>query len=624
MGIETAVILAAGLGSRLRPLTDEVPKCLTEINGKPILLHTLEALAKHGIKKITIVIGYLGDEVRRVVGSHYAGLDVQYIENPYYAETETARSAKLAGAYLETGTYLIEADTIFDSSLLEHGQDRPTWFVDRFIDGATGSQLTADGQGRIIGYRMARDRSETVPSGALKSCGILRIPADYGTKLNAWLADAGDSEYYDEAIARRLDEPIFVESVANCIWKEIDDLDDLKDAETQFAPHKRVMVIIDGGADDPQVELGGRTPFEAAKTPELDNLALNGKTGMVRTMYPGLPLGSIIAIMGLLGYNPARYYPHGRASFEALARGISLKDGEMAFRCNVVSLDGQYRLADFTAGNIDSEFVSDYFKDIEEPEGMHLLVGRGYRNLLMVEDPGCGPSDIECPEPHHNVGEKMACISPRSINPQARNLVSRLRELMERSQTVVPFSIFPWSPSLRPTLPSFHRKTGLDASIITAMDFLKGIAMAAHMEAWPVVDATGDTDTSLEAKVEATMDSLQYSDMAIVHINGPDEISHRRSVPGKVMMLEWIDEEFLGPLRHALDENYRDRYRLAVLPDHITRCSDSKHGADNVPFVIWGEGVKPSGAKATFSERLIAEASRTVLKSYEFMGFFLQ
>jgi 2,3-bisphosphoglycerate-independent phosphoglycerate mutase len=620
--IENAVILAAGLGSRLRPLTDEVPKCLTEINGKPLLLHALEALGRHGVKRAAVVIGYLGDIIKANVGDAHAGVQVEYVENVRYAETGTARSASLASSYLEAGAYLIEGDTIFDPALLGQGAPRPTWFVDRFADGATGSQLGADDDGRIVSHRMMRDRGEAAPDSTLKSCGVLRIPADYGKQFCAWLAEAGDADYYDDVIARHLDVPIYAESANGHPWVEIDDAEDLRAAEARFAPHKYIVVIIDGGADDAQAELGGRTPFEAAKMPGLDGIASSGRVGMVRTMYPGLPLGSVVAIMGLLGYNPARYYPHGRASFEALAQGIALKDGELAFRCNIVKAEGG-KLADFTAGNISTEDAARLIERVEVPAGMRLVVGQGYRHLLIVENAGCGPSDILCPEPHHNVGGLMPLLYPEPDNIAGMDLAGRLGTLLDGAAPIVPYDLAPWSPSSKPSLPSFHRRTGLDATIITAMHFLKGIAIAAHIEAPTVTGATGDSDTDLDAKLNTALSALEYTDLVVIHVNGPDEEAHRRSVAGKVGFIERIDRELVQPLKEALDDEYPSRYRLAMLPDHVTRCADGRHGGENVPFAVCGAGIDKRGGVVHFSERIIAEASRTVLKSYEFLRFFI-
>lgn len=237
-GIKNAVILAAGIGSRLRPLTANMPKCLTEINGKPLIIHALDALAGAGVTRVAIVIGYLADDIRAVVGSYYGPMKIEHKENSEYAHTNTARSLSLAGAYLRAGAYVIEGDVIFDPTVLTLGHpSRPTWFVDRFPQGMTGSQFLIDGDDQIIFHRIIRDRDVAVPINALKSCGLLRLTPEYGARLAEWLQTARADEYYDDVIRRYLtDAPIYAAPVGGLRWWEIDDADDLREAERRFAP----------------------------------------------------------------------------------------------------------------------------------------------------------------------------------------------------------------------------------------------------------------------------------------------------------------------------------------------------------------------------------------------------
>ena len=133
--IKKAVILVAGLGSGLKPLTNEVPKCLTEINNKPILKNTLELLDKNGFEKAVIVIGFLGNKVKEAIGNRFGNMSIIYIENPIYKDTNSMYSAWLARKYLEKGALLIEGDTIFEEDIikkaLETDNDKSFWIVDR-------------------------------------------------------------------------------------------------------------------------------------------------------------------------------------------------------------------------------------------------------------------------------------------------------------------------------------------------------------------------------------------------------------------------------------------------------------------------------------------------------------
>jgi NDP-sugar pyrophosphorylase family protein len=239
--IKNAVILAAGMGTRLRPLTADMPKCLTEINGKPLILHALDALADAGVERVAIVIGYRGIDIFDAVGYKRSGMEIEYIGNAVYADTNTAFSLGLAGEYLRAGAYVVEGDVIFDHAILRLGNhSRPSWFTDTFPQGMTGSQFQTDETGRIVFHRIVRDKAAPVPVGALKSCGLLRLTPEYGELLADWLTTSGASEYYDDVIRRHItDAPIYAEPVGYHRWWEIDDIDDLHEAERRFAKAAR-------------------------------------------------------------------------------------------------------------------------------------------------------------------------------------------------------------------------------------------------------------------------------------------------------------------------------------------------------------------------------------------------
>ena len=116
-GVSRAVILAAGRGSRLQSLTDDMPKCLVEIGGTPLLMRTLGGLAEQGLDEAVIVIGYGGDTVRERVGESYAGLAIHYVEAPDFASTNNIRSLWDARRYLDQDLLLLEADVVFDAAV---------------------------------------------------------------------------------------------------------------------------------------------------------------------------------------------------------------------------------------------------------------------------------------------------------------------------------------------------------------------------------------------------------------------------------------------------------------------------------------------------------------------------
>lgn len=622
-----AVILAAGLGSRLHPLTEDTPKCLTEIDGKPLLHHQIEALQKNGVTDILVIIGYLGYKVVKALAG-YSGVD--YRMNPDYATTGTVYSLWLASAHLMGGCYIVEGDVMFEPSVVPmlQSKDGSTWAV-RKAEGGDDGCVVSVSDGIVQTVDLLKTPIRECPPHKYKSQGIIKVDADTGHNLAHLLSmfvEYGGGVLFKDEVIECLDDIAIVDITGKKCY-EIDTKADLLKAEKALTHTKYVVVIMDGAADDPVVHKAfwvdgkgavGETPFEYAQTPGLDSLASGGKVGLIQTMFPHLPLGSIVAMLGLLGYNPMRYYPDGRASFEAIGQDIYLDDEETAFRCNLVRLGGDGRIADATPA------VSHHlFEDFTcSSRAVKFIRGRSYRNLVIVRDGNGRPDCTTTFPPHESVGRPIRAVYP--IGGETSTLCGLIDESIEysdylKSQKQIrdDYALLPWSPSTMPHLPSFHGRHGIDGAIVSAEDFMVGIAKAARLEWKRTPDMTGFSDTNLEAKLVHVKNSLRYNDIVFVHVNAPDEESHAKNTEGKIGIIERIDGELIGPLREHLDAHYPGNYRLAVLPDHYTYVVSGRHGDKPVPYVIYGAGVEPSGIPA-FSEWV---QSKHVLKSYEFMDF---
>jgi 2,3-bisphosphoglycerate-independent phosphoglycerate mutase len=639
--ITNAVILAAGLGARLRPLTDEIPKCLTEINGQPMLLQTLQALEQNGVTNTVIVIGYFGQVIIDTIGYRIGNMNIEYIKNEIYDETNSSYSAWLASETLEKGAFVVEGDTIYDREIISEitslNDGKSYWVVDQFTEERDGCMLITDGKSRIQDLKIIRQKLKVYKKNFFKSCGLLKLTAEFGRKMVKWLEKEVNDDnvkiYYDLVIEKHLHEAqLNIFNVNGKRWEEVDNFEDLIRAENIFEHPKHIIVLIDGAADAPQDKLEGQTPLEAAQIPTIDSLAKHGKCGLMKTMLNGLPIGSIVANMGILGYNPMRYYPNGRASFEALARDIYLSDNDIAFRCNIVTVkDGI--LTDFTAGNIEDDIaqkiiseVSKHFKNIE------IYTGQSYRNLVVMRDLPVPASDIKCFEPHMNMGIPMNNLQVYSRSKESEETVNFLNHFVKTSNEIIQNlqpelrpnadSLFIWSPSSNPRLPSFHKKFGLDGAIVAAMDFLHGLGKSTRMEYHKIPGTNGYSNTDLNAKLEMAKRYLVNNDIVYIHVNAPDEESHIFNLEGKVNVLEKIDLEIVKPLKEYLDTKYHDNYRIAVLPDHYTYVENGKHDDKLVPYIVYGKGVSKDDL-TRFSEAEINLHSRSIVKSYEFMNYFL-
>src|SRR5437660_8879098 len=147
---------------------------------------------------------------------------------------------------------------------------------------------------------------------------------------------------------------------------------------------KYAIIIPDGAADEPLKELGGKTPIEAAATPNMDRVAVEGRQGLARTVPEGFESGSDVATMCLLGYDPKIYHT-GRAPLEAAAQNIPLSPTDWVFRCNLVTvIDGVMK--DHSAGGITNAeakvLIEDLAKSLNLP-GFEFHTGVSYRNLLV-------------------------------------------------------------------------------------------------------------------------------------------------------------------------------------------------------------------------------------------------
>jgi len=356
---------------------------------------------------------------------------------------------------------------------------------------------------------------------------------------------------------------------------------------------KHVLVIPDGSADFPCPELDGRTPLQAARIPNMDRIAREGAAGVVQTIPEGMRPGSEVAILGILGYDPATYFP-GRGPLEALAMGIELSPTDAVYRCNLLTIDGE-RLVDFTAGHISSEEAAELMTSLNgQPglEGLRFYPGVAYRHIMVWSG---GPTAAETLPPHDHVGEPLEGILPRGEGSE------RLREAFWRAHELLAAheanrrreagghspgnGIWPWGQGRVKSAPSFRERFGVGGSVIGAVDLVKGIAEYGALGHPHVPGATGFADTDLKAKLTYALAALADEDFVAVHVEAPDEETHAGRLEGKIAMIERIDAEIVGPLLEALPA--LGPHRVLVLPDHFTLLSTRTHAADPVPFAIW-------------------------------------
>jgi 2,3-bisphosphoglycerate-independent phosphoglycerate mutase len=406
---------------------------------------------------------------------------------------------------------------------------------------------------------------------------------------------------------------------------------------------KYVIVIPDGAADAPQDSLGGKTPFQAARTPAMDSLAARGTVGLTNHVPDSLPPGSEVACMSLMGYDPLAYFT-GRAPLEAAAQGIALGADDWAVRCNLVTIqpgDGEPIMEDFTAGHITTEEATELLAaaqrglaaDFPGLSGWEFKPGVSYRNLLLHRGrPGAAPlaGDLRATPPHDLMDKPVGDSFPRGTGSRL------LTEIMARSATWLeghPVNkariaagkrpathVWLWGVGRAPAMEPFAQKYGMSGTMITAVDLLRGLAALAGWKRLEVPGATGYLDTDYAAKGRYAIAELDRTDLVCVHIEAPDEASHQGDAAAKVKAIEEIDAKIVAPIvKHLAGSG---EHRILVCPDHPTFISTKTHSRGHVPFVMAGSGIPPSGQRS-YDEIAAAASTKRIEPGWKLMGDFL-
>jgi 2,3-bisphosphoglycerate-independent phosphoglycerate mutase len=397
---------------------------------------------------------------------------------------------------------------------------------------------------------------------------------------------------------------------------------------------KYIVILGDGMADHPIPELNDRTPLQCAKKPYMDYLAQNGEVGMVNTIPEGCPPGSDVANLSVMGFDPRSCYT-GRSPLEAVSMGINLEENDIAFRCNLVTLsdDEAYpekKIIDHSSDEISTKEGRKLLSEINrlfKTEDISFYPGISYRHCMVWKN---GPEKfIPSPltPPHDIIERKIGEYLPSGDNG------SILLSMMEKSYSFLcshkinkdraskglrpANSIWFWGEGKRPSIPKFNEKYGIEGSVISAVDLIKGIGICAGLKVVDVEGATGNIHTNFTGKAEAALRELESGkDFVYVHIEAPDECGHRSELQNKIKSIELIDEKIVRPLLEGL-KKYED-FKILVLPDHPTPLSIRTHSSDPVPFILYGNGISKSGIKC-YDEYSAANTGLKITEGHKLM-----
>jgi len=393
---------------------------------------------------------------------------------------------------------------------------------------------------------------------------------------------------------------------------------------------KYCVVIMDGASGWPLPERDNRTCLELAGTPNLDSMARSGCLGMALTVPPGMEPSSACACMSVLGYNPVTYYK-GRSGIEARAMGVPVGNGEVTFRCNLVTvLEG--KMVSYSAGQITTEEAKAIVDTLNEKLGsdeVSFFAGVNYRHVCKVKGREETLKAV-CTPPHDITDRQVGDFLPHGEGS------ALLRDLMKRSEAVLvnhPVNsdrrrkgklpattiwLF-WSSGRLPDIPPFEKEYGLKTAMTSPVDLLRGLADMADMENLRIAGVTDGLDNDYAAQAEGALEALKKKDLVVIHIEAPDEMGHRGAIQDKIAAIENIDREVIGRLLAWKG----DDLKVLVMPDHPTPIKLKTHCAEPVPFLIWGKGVKGKGG-LRFTEPEAGKTGLSVEPGYKIMDRFIR
>lgn len=411
---------------------------------------------------------------------------------------------------------------------------------------------------------------------------------------------------------------------------------------------KHIIILGDGMSDHPVARLGGKTPLEYAYTPSFDRLAAEGRSGVLLTVPEGFPPGSEVANTAILGYDLSSVY-EGRGPLEAASIGYEMESGDMAMRCNILTLSLDGNIQNHHGGHLTTAEGRELIEMLDRELGSDMvkfIPGIQYRHLLVIKG---GDKRIKTTPPHDHPGEpwrpltikpledataaEPGRMSPKETADLINTLIVKSQELLaahpvnrrhKAEGRPEANSIWPWSQGYRPSMLTLEQmyptvKTG---AVITAVDLIRGIGRYAGLRSIEVDGATGLADTNYEGKCAAAIEALRTDDFVFLHIEATDEAGHDGDVELKVKAIEYLDKRVVGPIIKEISF-WDEPVAVALLPDHATPVELRVHKAEPVPFTIWYKGIIPD-AVTSYSEAQCASGAYGTLRLMEFMHEFMK
>jgi len=411
--------------------------------------------------------------------------------------------------------------------------------------------------------------------------------------------------------------------VSSLLQKRLPELGRPSVGEVPAAVTATLLLIIDGLADRPVRALGGRTPLQAARTPNLDRLAREGQCGLTDPVAPGAVADTAAGTLALFGQSP---FALKRGPVEALGAGIELAPGDIALRGNLATLDAAGRVSDRRAGRIREQAAvlaqaldrlplpGSLAQEVEirvQPATEHRLAivlrGEGLSSRIRGSDPGDGaaPDLPLIPRPLDPTDERA--VHTARVLGLFEQETRRVLAMHPVNEARIEAGLPPANAVLTRGAGSIHRLVPLEeAGLPLRLACIGGDRTVLGLAGWLGAEIvtgekmTANLDTDLDAKFGAALEALKRNDLVIVHLKGADIAAHDQRPDLKVSFLEKVDR-YLGELL----EHHPEPLRIAVASDHATLSESGQHAADPLPVLIWGQGIEADKVRS-FDEQSVA------------------
>jgi 2,3-bisphosphoglycerate-independent phosphoglycerate mutase len=395
---------------------------------------------------------------------------------------------------------------------------------------------------------------------------------------------------------------------------------------------KYAIVIPDGAADEPQPDLDGRTPLQAAKMPNADRAVMMGQLALTNNVPQTLTPASDVATLSLFGYDPMACYT-GRAPLEAAALGVTLRPNDWAIRCNLVHIEDG-RMTDFTAGHIPREESRQLIEALQATLGssqLQFVSGVSYRNLLIHRGSAPFNAETKTQPPHDIPNQPVADHLPTGPGGDL------LRDLMERAAPILAAhpvnlartyagkrtanQIWLWGQGRAPKIEKFADRYHKSGAITSAVDLVRGVGVLLGWDRLDHPAVTDYLDNDYAKQAELALSALKTHDLVCIHVEASDEASHEGRLDNKIEALEGIDADIIGPLLDQLPA-FGD-WRLLIAPDHRTPVRTRAHAHGPVPAAVCGTGIA-AGGRSTYDEIAAAASGLSFDPGWKLMERFLK